>query len=90
MEENLEKIVKLLQKEQANEALKCFNEITPVENIKYLMVKGQIEQKFQNWGKAINAFNKVLEIEPENQEAKSHLEMLHNILNFWNSGRLNV
>jgi predicted TPR repeat methyltransferase len=53
------------------------------------MVKGKLEQKFQNWGKAINAYSKVLELEPENIEARNHLQLIRNILNFWNPEMFN-
>ena len=66
-----------------------FNEIEHLETIEYLMVQGILEQKFQNWGKAINAFTKVIEIEPDNIEAQNHLYMIKNILNFWNPDMFN-
>ena len=85
----LEKVVKLLESENAKEAQTLFFEIIPEETVEYLIVKGKLEQKFQNWGDAINAFSKVIEIEPENIEAKNNLQLIQNILNFWNPDMFN-
>jgi len=85
----LKKIKVLIKTERAIEARECFERILPDETIEYLMIKGLLEQKFQNWGKAVNAFNKILDIEPENKEAKSHLRLVQNILNFWNPDQFN-
>ncbi len=85
----LEKVVKLLESENAKEAQTLFLEITPEETVEYLIVKGKLEQKFQNWGDAINAFSKVIEIEPENIEAKNNLQLIQDILNFWNPDMFN-
>lgn len=87
--ENLKLVLELIQAEKANEAQKAFNEIVPAEIAEYYLVKGKLEQKFQNWGKAINAFTKVIEIEPGNTEAQNHLFMIRNILNFWNPEMFN-
>ncbi|MDO8951598.1 MAG: hypothetical protein Q7U86_03175, partial [Draconibacterium sp.] len=56
----LDRVLELLKAEKANEAQKIFNEIEVVETVDYFMVKGKLEQKFQNWGKAINAYTKVI------------------------------
>ena len=85
----LDRVLELLKAEKANEAQKIFNEIEVVETVDYFMVKGKLEQKFQNWGKAINAYTKVIELEPENTEAQNHLQLIQNILNFWNPEMFN-
>lgn len=87
--ESLKKVLEFIRDENANEAQLVFNEIEPVESVDYFMVKGKLEQKFQNWGKAINAYSKVIEIEPENVEAQNHLHLIQNILNFWNPEMFN-
>ena len=87
--ENLNRVLELIRTEKANEAQKVFNEIVSAETVEYFMVKGKLEQKFQNWGKAINAYSKVIEIEPENTEAQNHLHLIQNILNFWNPEMFN-
>lgn len=87
--ENLNRVLELIRAEKAFEAQKVFNEVVPSETVEYFMVKGKLEQKFQNWGKAINAFSKVVELEPGNIEAQNHLHLIQNILNFWNPEMFN-
>ena len=87
--EKLSLVLELIRAEKSIEAQKVFNEVVPLETVEYFMVKGKLEQKFQNWGKAINAFSKVVELEPGNIEAQNHLHLIQNILNFWNPEMFN-
>lgn len=87
--EKLNRVVELIRSEKANEAQQLFSEIEADETVEYFMVKGKLEQKFQNWGKAINAFLKVVDVEPENVEAQNQVQMIKNILNFWNPEMFN-
>ena len=88
-DEKLNRVLELIHDEKPREAQLIFNDIVPEESIEYLMVKGKLEQKFQNWGKAINAFSKVTELDPENIEAQNRLHVVQNILNFWNPEMFN-
>ena len=85
----LKRVSELIREEKAREAQKVFNDIEPENTVQYYFVKGELEQKFQNWSEAINAFSKVVEIEPENTEAKNNLHLIQNILNFWNPEMFN-
>lgn len=85
----LEQVKALLEQEKAQDAKVVLMEIEASESVDYLLLKGKIEHKFQNWGEAINAFNKVLEIDPNNSEAASNLQLIQNILNFWNPDMFN-
>jgi tetratricopeptide (TPR) repeat protein len=87
--EQLKTVRGLLKMEKAQEAKKLFLSIEPGENSEYFLIKGAIEQKYQNWAGAINAFNKVLDIEPDNEEAKNNLHLIQNIINFWNPDMFN-
>ncbi|MFV0590996.1 MAG: hypothetical protein ACK5M7_06395 [Draconibacterium sp.] len=87
--EQLERIRTLLKNEKALEANKAFVQIPAFDSMDYFLVKGSIEQKFQHWSKAINAYNRVLEMDPDNKEAKNNLYLIQNILNFWNSDQYN-
>jgi hypothetical protein len=87
--EKLSVVLELIRAEKSIEAQKVFNEVVPLETVEYFMVKGKLEQKFQNWGKAINAFSKVVELEPGNIEAQNHLHLIQNILNFCNHEMFN-
>lgn len=88
-EEKLNRIIELLDQEQAIEARRIFSDISPDESVEYLMVKGKLNQKFQKWGEAINAYSKVLELDPEHHEAQNNLHLIQNILNFWNPDLFN-
>lgn len=87
--EKLSLVLELIRAEKSIEAQKVFDEIVSLESVEYFMVKGKLEQKFQNWGKAINAFSKVVELDPGNIEAQNHLHLIQNILNFWNPEMFN-
>ena len=87
--EKLNKVIELLGNEKAKEAKSLFDKIDYEESVNYLMVKGKLEQKFQNWGDAINTFSKVVDLDPENVDAKSNLHLIQNILNFWNPEMFN-
>ena len=85
----LEKVKQLISEEKAIEARRIFQDIAQEETVDYFYVKGMLAQKFQNWGEAINAYSKVIEIDPENIEAKNNLHIIQNILNFWNPEMFN-
>ncbi len=85
----LKNIELLLKNDRAIEAKKAFLQLDNENSVEYFLVRGKIEQKFQNWGDAINAFNQVLEIDPENSEAQNNLQLIRNILNFWNPDMFN-
>ena len=85
----LEQVIKLLESEKAKDAQDLFRDIDPAETVEYLFVKGKLDQKFQNFGEAMNAFSRVVEIDPENVEAKNNIHFIQNILNFWNPEMFN-
>jgi len=87
--ERLKRVEELIKEEKALEAKKVFNHIDPEESVIYFYTKGALEQKFQNWGEAMNAYSKVLELDAENVEAKNNLHLIQNILNFWNPEMFN-
>lgn len=89
MNKKLQIVNALLEEEKTENARQKFLEIEPEQTVDYWMVKGKLEQKFQNWGGAINAFGKVLEIDSENPEAQNNLHIIQNILNFWNPEMFN-
>ena len=86
---SLNRVEELISKEKAMEARKLFDSIEPEETVLYYFVKGKLEQKFQNFGDAINAFSKVIEMDPDNIDAKNNLHLIQNILNFWNPEMFN-
>ena len=79
----------LLEAEKAEQAKNLFEKLEEQNTVGYYLLKGRINQKYQNWGEAINAFGRVLEIDSQNKEAANNLHLIKSILNFWNSDLLN-
>lgn len=86
---SLKDIERLLKEDKTERAKMLFDQFEEQLSVEYFMLKGKIEQKYQNWGGAINAFNKVLEIDPSNKVASNNLHLINNILSFWNPDMLN-
>lgn len=53
------------------------------------LLRGLIYYRMQKWGDAINDFGAVLEIEPDQAEAKSRMEMAKNILGYFTPDMFN-
>ena len=87
--EDLKLVIEMLESEKPSDAQLLFDKIPKQQNVEYFLVKGKLEQKFQRWGEAINAFLKVIEMEPNNSEAQNNLQIIHNILNFWSPEMFN-
>lgn len=73
------------------EALDILNEILNDEgrNINCLLLRANVFYKMQKWGEVLNDLNLILEIDPENQMAKSYKSMVINILSYWNKDNFN-
>jgi len=54
-----------------------------------LLLRGRIYYKMQKWGDAMNDYSAVLEIYPENQEAKSGIVMARSILGYFTPDMFN-
>ena len=59
------------------------------ENKEALLLRARIKYKMQRWGDAMNDYYTVLEIDPENQEAKSGIEMARSILGYFTPDMFN-
>ena len=53
------------------------------------LLRARIHYKMQKWGDAMNDYYSVLELEPDNQEAKSGIEMAKNILGYFTPDMFN-
>ncbi|MGQ8335120.1 tetratricopeptide repeat protein [Sunxiuqinia sp. A32] len=85
---NIEEYIENNQLEKANELIeKLITEEISKEKLFFL--RGKIHYKKQEWGEAINDFNKVLEINPDNTEAKSQIEMAIAILGYYTPDMFN-
>ncbi len=89
MDNKYQLINDLINLGKSREAIIKFKKIKKENTVGYWLTKGKIEQKSQNWGGAINAFNKVLEIEAGNMEAKNNIGLIQNIITFWNPEMFN-
>jgi len=59
------------------------------ENPDLHFLLGKIYYKKQEWGRAINQFRRVLEIDPEYPEAKEQIEMANTILGYFTPDMFN-
>jgi tetratricopeptide (TPR) repeat protein len=59
------------------------------EHLQAILLRGHIFFKKQNLGDAINYYEQVIELDPENKEAKTGLEMAKNILEYFTPDLLN-
>lgn len=53
------------------------------------LLRGRIHYKMQKWGDAMNDYYSVLELDPNNQEAKSGIEMAKSILGYFTPDMFN-
>jgi Flp pilus assembly protein TadD, contains TPR repeats len=51
--------------------------------------RGLIHFRKQNWGDAINDFTRVIELDPDNSEARHRMEMAKNILGYFTPDMFN-
>ena len=58
-------------------------------DLNLLQLRGQLYYKMQKWGDAMNDFAAILEVDPENVEAQSKLEMARNILGYFTHDMFN-
>lgn len=79
------------EQNELNKAIDILNELISVNSteIQALLLRARIYYKIQHWGDAINDYCSVLEIEPENMEAKSGIEMAENILRYFTPDMFN-
>lgn len=82
---------RLFEQNALNKAIEILNEIILVNSsdIQSLLLRARICYKMQKWGDAMNDYSSVLEIDPENQEAKSGIEMAKNILGYFTPDMFN-
>jgi len=59
------------------------------ENRDAFLLRARIHYKIQQWGKAMNDYGSVLEIDPDNREAKSGIEMSKSILGYFTPDMFN-
>ena len=91
MKEKLGRISEFLKSNQLDEARQLIAELLQEDasNEELYFFLGQIYYKKQEWGSAINAFNKVLEINPKHTDAQSQIDMTNSILGYFTPDMFN-
>jgi tetratricopeptide (TPR) repeat protein len=87
MSEKIDKALDLFRNyklEDAEDILKTELELNS-NNIDALIIMGKISSRKQDYGSSINFFNKVLDLQPDNNEAKVGLKLIKNILQLSNN-----
>lgn len=81
----------LFEQNEINASLEILNECIESNSIDHqsFLLRGRIFYKMQKWGNAMNDYSTVLELDPENQEAKTGLELTRNILGYFNPDMFN-
>lgn len=91
MKNLLEEVKALFDKHGLADSLSLVKEylVTDKNNVDALLLKARILYKLQRWGEAMNEYQAVLEIDPNNKEAKSGLEMAKGILGYFTPDMFN-
>jgi cytochrome c-type biogenesis protein CcmH/NrfG len=81
----------LFDQNELVDSLELVNELVSnnKSNCEALILRARIQYRRQNWGAAMNDYYSVLELEPENQEAKSGIEMTKSILGYFTPDMFN-
>lgn len=84
-------VKQLFEQNELNKAIEILNDIISVNSseIQSLLLRARIYYKMQKWGDAMNDYCSVLEIDPDNQEAKSGIEMAKSILGYFTPDMFN-
>ncbi len=83
---SLKEIEQLIDANKYDEALTRIESalVGQTESPELLFCRGKIRMKQEKWGSAINDFNRVLELQPTNEVAQNHVQMIRSILGFFN------
>ncbi|MEI8112785.1 MAG: tetratricopeptide repeat protein [Bacteroidia bacterium] len=82
---------KLFDQNELNKALEMLDLLILEDTSDFysLLLRGRIYYKMQKWGDAMNDYSAVLEINPENHEAKSGIVMARSILGYFTPDMFN-
>jgi regulator of sirC expression with transglutaminase-like and TPR domain len=88
---NITEIKQLVEQNELSRSLEILNERIQFNSadIPALQLRGRIHYKMQKWGDAMNDYSSVLELDPDNPEAKSGMEMARNILGYFTPDMFN-
>ena len=82
---------RLFDLNESNKALEILNELISLDknDLKPYLLRARIYYKMQRWGDAMNDYGTVLDLDPENHEAKTGLEMAKSILGYFTPDMFN-
>jgi len=88
---DIKELKQLVEQNELSRSLEILNERIQSDSndVQALQLRSRIHYKMQKWGEAMNDFSSVLELEPDNPEAKSGLEMARNILGYFTPDMFN-
>jgi tetratricopeptide (TPR) repeat protein len=81
-------LIELNELEKAKEILDHLIFENPAD-VQSLILRGHINYKMQQWGSAMNDYSAILEVDPNNPEAKSGLAMAQSILGYFTPDMFN-
>jgi cytochrome c-type biogenesis protein CcmH/NrfG len=87
----IEEIKQMIERNELIQSLEILNRQIHAKpnNAEELLLRARILYKMQKWGDAMNDFGAVLDIDPQNAEAKTGLEMARNILGYFTPDMFN-
>ena len=91
MEEQFEQALAFYKNDQLNQSIDLLNQYININtsDLQAFLLRGRINYRMQKWGDAMNDYSVVLESDPGNQEAKSGMEMVENILGYFTPDMFN-
>lgn len=88
---DINELIQLVEQNELTKSLEILNEHIRENStdVQALQLRGRINYKMQKWGDAMNDFSSVLELDADNPEAKSGLQMARNILGYFTPDMFN-
>lgn len=91
MTEEIKQVKELIESHQLDQAqqqlTRLIGQQANIAELHYL--SGLIYYKQQQWGKAINAFNETLALDPKHPDAQTHIDLANSILGYFNPDMFN-
>ena len=88
---DIDEVKQLIEQHELSKSLEILNSQiqSGLKDVDVLLLRARIHYKMQKWGDAMNDFAAVLDIDAENSEAKTGLEMARNILGYFTPDMFN-
>jgi tetratricopeptide (TPR) repeat protein len=74
---------------ETEKALKILESPELMQNAEAFFLAGEIHYSCQDWGLALNSFRRCLQINPDFAPAKTYVDLILNILNFFHTDQFN-